>query len=132
VEEGRFSLSTEGEQIFLYCYSASGDINHLAALSYNGPFQEPGLFDYGFNESALPSSLVDDGAIILSHEDNNIYNGPQNQDSDEYKVLLKDATNWKGSKDRYGLSPFSGATTVAPGVFWMAGVASVSMLAALC
>jgi hypothetical protein len=133
VEEGVFSLSTSGEQIFLYCYSASGDINHLSALSYNGPFQEPGLFDYGFNESALPSSLEADGAIILPYEVNYIYDGPQSSDGNEYKILLKDATNWKGSSARYSLTlpSASGATTVTPGMLWMAGVAGVSMLAAL-
>jgi hypothetical protein len=136
VEEGVFSLSTSGEQIFLYCYGATGDINHLSALSYNGPFQEPGLFDYGFNESALPSSLEEDGAIILPHEVNYFYNGPQSSDSLEYKILLKDPANWKGSTARFSLSDPSaggpsGATTLAPGLLWMAGVAGVSMLAAL-
>ena len=46
----------------------------------------------------------------------------------EYKLVLKDATNWKGSSARYGLL---GAMTVTPGVLWMAGVADASMLAAL-
>ncbi len=35
--QGTFSLSTEGEQVFLYCLSAYQTARPIAAISYNGP-----------------------------------------------------------------------------------------------
>lgn len=35
--QGVFSLSTEGEQVFLYCLNSSSQPRPIAAISYNGP-----------------------------------------------------------------------------------------------
>ena len=97
-------MSEEGEQIFVFCYgNGDNNINFLAAMSYNGPFAEPGRLEYGFNESALPSELEDD-ALVLPHEDNYIYRGPENASPDQLKAFMKDATYWEGSAARYSLS----------------------------
>jgi hypothetical protein len=99
-----FELSTEGEQIFLYCIAASGDPRPLNALSYNGPFQAPGLQNYAFNESALPASLRDVGSVVLPHQDNYNYAGVTNVENDVLRASLEDPVNWIGSdKTRYTL-----------------------------
>ena len=99
-----FELSTEGEQIFLYCLAASDDPRPLNALSYNGPFQEPGRLTYGFNESALPSNLKDVGHVVLPHMDNYNYAGVTNAEDDVLRVAIEDPASWVGSNEaRYSL-----------------------------
>jgi hypothetical protein len=96
--QGVFSLSTEGEQVFLFCHSAQKAARPIAAISYNGPFQPAGLPSYGTNESALPDSLSANGTIILPHEDRWEYAGPKVLEVDALKAAIQDTdANWQGS-----------------------------------
>ena len=107
-----------------------GNIHHLAALSYNGPFQEPFLEKYRFNESALPESLKE-SAIVLPHKENYIYNGPKPTDSELLKQNIKDPENWAGGNFRYFLPKGeSGAISRTRGSFMAGAVASLLVLLA--
>lgn len=99
--QGVFSLSTEGEQVFLFCLSAARAARPIAAISYNGPFQQAGLAAYGTNESALPDSLAGgNGTIVLPHEDRWTYDGPNSLEINALKAAIQDtASNWRGTSD---------------------------------
>jgi hypothetical protein len=134
--EGSFSLSSEGEQVFMYCYGGEGDAIPLAAISYNGGFQEPGMQTYGFNESALPASLLLNGTIVLPHgEDHWSYDGPSGVTDTELKEAFQDVeNNWKGGSGRLSLSTSGGANVVSPlGLLrlFATTAAGISMLATL-
>jgi len=124
--DGSFSLTPEGEQVFLYCYSADGFERPLTALSYNGPFQLPGLENYLFNESALPTELLDEeGAIILPTEEHWNYAGPSGVTPEELREFIKDPSQWKGGDGRAEFStsgttgvPTTSGICVAMGVLW--------------
>lgn len=105
--QGVFSLSTDGEQVFLFCIGADKSARPLAAISYNGPFSPPGLASYGTNESALPDSLAENGTIVLPHEYRWEYQSRGvTMDIDDLRADIRDTNNWRGS------SPGSGAATV--------------------
>ncbi|KAG7369396.1 hypothetical protein IV203_032139 [Nitzschia inconspicua] len=108
--QGVFALSTEGEQVFLYCLDGSNQPRPIAAISYNGPFLPPNLPDYGFNTSAVPQELVDANAtIVLPHEHRWQYIGPKLLEINELKAAIQDTeTNWEGTSVRNN----SGSTTV--------------------
>jgi hypothetical protein len=93
--EGAFSLNPQGEQVILYCFGAT-EIHHLAAISYNGPWQEPGLPSYGFNESALPESLANNRSITLEHCDTWEYSGKRSAEVSVLKTAMANVKNWKG------------------------------------
>jgi hypothetical protein len=118
----------------LYCYGSDGDAIPLAAISYNGEFQEPGRQTYGFNESALPASLLLNGTIVLPHEDNWIYDGPSGAITEtELKLAFQDVeNNWKGGSDRLSLSGGAGVVP-SPGLLHLFATmaAGISMLAIL-
>lgn len=98
--QGVFSLSTEGDQVFLFCISAQQVVRPVAAISYNGPFQPAGLASYGTNESALPDSLALNGTLVLPHEDRWMYVGPDVLEMNALKDAIQDtATNWEGNSD---------------------------------
>jgi hypothetical protein len=99
VEDGSFSLSTDGEKLFLYCEKASGEPRHLMALSYNGPYQPSGRLFYGFGESSLPEELEDIGAIVLPHFNNYVYEGPTQANNDILKAAVVNPDNWTGKDD---------------------------------
>jgi hypothetical protein len=99
-----FELSIDGEQIFLYCVDANDDLRHLNALSYNGPFQDPGLQNYGYNESSLPISLRDVGSVVLPHKNNYNYAGVTSVEDEVLRLAIENPDNWLGSNDaRYTL-----------------------------
>jgi hypothetical protein len=99
-----FELSTEGEQIFLYCVAASGDPRPLNALSYNGAFQEAGRQNYAFNESALPTSLEPVGTVVLPHKNNYNYNGETGIRDNLLRLAIQNPDSWVGSDEtRYTL-----------------------------
>ena len=102
--DGSFSLSPDGEHVFLYCYSADGITQRpLTAISYIGDFQPPGLSDYGNNQSALPTELAannNEGAIILGKNEYWVYAGPSNAEVTELKAAMKDTSNWQGGDGR--------------------------------
>jgi cytolysin (calcineurin-like family phosphatase) len=123
-----FSLNVEGEKIFLFCYESDGSLRPLHAFSYNGDFQDSGLSDYGFLESALPEALKDKGTIILPHHNNVFYMGPTNQLTyDQLSAEFEKADNWQGRNDaRYTLNTGDSANTIKAGfVALLLGVAGV-------
>lgn len=71
-----FSLSTDGDQILVYCLDADDVPNFLWGYSYNGPWSDPFLPDDQYEEgmSALPKSLELIGSVALTHFDNCVYN----------------------------------------------------------
>jgi hypothetical protein len=100
VEDGTFSLSTDGEKLFLYCEAASGEPRHLMTLSYNGrPYQPPGRLFYGMGDSALPEELRDIGAIVLPHFSNYVYEGPTQANDDVLKAAVVNPDSWTGKTD---------------------------------
>ena len=100
--EGTLNLSPLGEQVFLFCEGTTKQPVPIAAISYNGPFQEAGLSRYRFNESALPDRLnVEGGNIVLPHKDNWRYDGEDGQLVSELNVDLLDIDNWKGESGGY-------------------------------
>lgn len=88
-------MNPQGEQLFLYCVGAT-DIVPLAAISYNGPWQEAGLPSYGLNESALPDRLETNGTITLEHCDQWEYSGTRSANVDVLKQSMQNVNNWKG------------------------------------
>jgi hypothetical protein len=122
IEYGVFALATEGEQVFLYCLSADQTPRPLTAISYNGPFQPPGLPEYAFNESALPDELsIYNASIVLPHEHRWYYNGPKFLETSELKAAIQDTNNWVGTS---GASRSANGITTATtslllgGLFW--------------
>ena len=100
VHDGNFSLSTDGDKLFLYCEAATGDPHHLMALSYNGPYQVPGRSFYGVGESALPQELRDLGTILLPPNFNNyVYEGPTEADDAVLKAAIVNPDSWTGRND---------------------------------
>jgi hypothetical protein len=101
VDQGTFSLSQEsGEQVFLFCISSLGRPRSIAAISYGGPFVDPGLANYGFNQSALPIELQDtNGIIVLPYfADRWEYTGPKSLQTEELKASILDVNNtWTGT-----------------------------------
>ena len=93
--EGAFALNPEGEQVFLYCIG-SKDVVPLAAISYNGQWQEAGRSSYAFNESSLPDILATNGTITLEHCDTWEYGGIESGTVDAMKEALTNLDNWKG------------------------------------
>jgi hypothetical protein len=131
VEDGSFSLSTDGEKLFLYCEEASGDPRPLMALSYNdSPYQPPGRLLYGFGESALPEELGDMGTIVLPHFNNYVYEGPNQADVAVLRAAVVNPGVWTGKNDgrfslgdaivprdgvpRQGMTLWVGLATVLP------------------
>jgi len=78
VGDGNFELSTEGDQIFIYCLDADNVPNFLWGFSYGGPWKDAGLdpSEYGETSSALPATLEFLGNTALPHRDNCVF---QNQ-----------------------------------------------------
>ena len=100
VQDGNFSLSTDGDKLFLYCEAATGDPHHLMALSYDGPYQVPGRQFYGVGESALPQELRDLGTILLPPNFNNyVYEGPTEADDAVLKAAIVNPDSWTGRND---------------------------------
>ena len=93
--EGVFSLSTDGEQVFLFCISGGGEFYPLAGLSYNGEFSPPGLPSYQFNESAVPDSLVDASIVLNPHKDNCAFTSRVEGSKDEVRLAFLDSKNWE-------------------------------------
>lgn len=94
-----------GEQVFLYCLGAT-EVVPLAAISYNGPFQEEGLGSYGLNESALPERLASNGTIVLGQCDTWEYAGITNAQTDVLKSSIININNWKGQSCGNGSGAF--------------------------
>jgi hypothetical protein len=129
--EGIFSLGTEGEQVFLFCYSGDGSTVHpLAALSYNGPFSTPGLPSYMFNESAVPDGL-ENATIVLPRKKNWAFNSPTTGTREQVRPFFLDPGKWQGSDDfRYKGSP-TASTGNRPGIVatTMAMITGVTLFA---
>jgi hypothetical protein len=123
--EGIFSLGTEGEQIFLFCYTGGGTVHPLAALSYNGPFSTPGLPSYMFNESAVPDGL-ENATIVLPRKKNWAFNSPTTGTREQVRPLFLDPGKWQGSDDfPYKVSRTSASARNRPGFV----AASTAMIA---
>jgi len=102
IDQGNFALSnTEGEQVFLFCFSSTNQPRPLAAISYNGNFSSPGRADsyYGFNRSAVPPELEENNAVIvLPFATRWSYVGPKSLQTDELKAAIVDTqANWASS-----------------------------------
>ena len=97
--EGLFSLSTDGEQIFLFCLAGGGEFYPLAGLSYNGEFSPPGLLDYQFNESAVPDSIADFSIVLNPHKDNWAFTSRVSGSKDEVRLAFLNTNNWEGNDD---------------------------------
>lgn len=91
-----FSLSTDGDNIFIYCLDADDVPNFLWGFSYNGPWLDDGLADdqYGEGFSALPRSLDFLGSTALTHLDNCVYNGTLSGRKTELQQLFMDPEEW--------------------------------------
>lgn len=94
--QGTFSLDTEGEQVFLYCFGGNGNPVPLAGISYNGDFKDAGLASYGFGESALPEEIASAGSIALAHCDEWRYAGQLSGTVEELQALMGDTSQWQG------------------------------------
>ena len=127
VQDGSFSLSTDGEKLFLYCEAANGEPRHLMALSYNGsPYQDPGRPFYGFGESALPEELRDIGAILLPHFNNYVYEGPTQANDAVLKAAVVNPDSWTGRNDgRFSIDETGDAAVPRQGMTLWVGLATV-------
>jgi hypothetical protein len=130
VEDGSFSLSTDGEKLFLYCEAANGEPRPLMALSYNGQYQEPGRPFYGFGESALPQELRDIGAILLPHFNNYVYEGPTQQADDAVlKAAVVNPDTWTGKNDgRFSIDEAGDAAVPRQGMTLWVGLMIATVL----
>ena len=132
LEEGDFSLSVEGEQVFLFCRSADGSPRPLSALSYNGNFSAPFLpiEQYDNFHSALPDNLVESGSIALPTMSNYVYNGPGTAlTNDALRLEIQNPANWEGhDRNRFGLKNFDTSDSAAR---WSTGVTIILSLATL-
>ena len=112
LQEGEFSLSVEGEQVFLFCLSADGSPRPLAGISLNGNFSAAFLpiEQYDAFHSALPDSLAQVGSVALEKMPNYVYNGPGTAlTNDALRLALQDKDNWQGSENnRFGLEGIEG------------------------
>lgn len=112
--EGAFALSEEGEQVFLYCFGGNGNIVPLAALSYNGPFDNStDKTSFAFDESALPERLATNGTIVLEHCDTWEYTGTQSAEVEELRAAMQNTDNWSSTGkcgDSSGFIPSVGGT----------------------
>ena len=105
--EGTFSPSLDGEPIFIYCISSSGNERPLTVFNNGGMLADAFLTNYTEAESALPENFPEEGIINLPHFDNLLYRGPTSDESndEELKIAIRDPGNWEGSNEsRYGLS----------------------------
>lgn len=120
-------MGTEGEQIFLFCYTGGGTVHPLAALSYNGPFSTPGLPSYMFNESAVPDGL-ENATIVLPRKKNWAFNSPTTGTREQVRPFFLDPGKWQGSDDfRYMVSPGAASAGNRPGFV----AASMAMIAGI-
>ena len=74
-----------GDEVFLFCYSSSSQINLISAITTGGKFQEPDhpLLQNHFGSVVLPEAM-----------DYHIYNGPSFTSQTDYQWALKSSTNW--------------------------------------
>jgi hypothetical protein len=106
--QGKFSLTPDGEIIFVYCINAAGDQRPLLAFNYGGDWVEPGLDAYREGESALPTELGLTGVINLDHFNNYFFVGESDVPDDELKLSVSQQANWEGSDSiRFGISDVS-------------------------
>jgi hypothetical protein len=116
VVAGKFDLSEEGEQVFVFCESADGTPRPLSGLSYNGNFSAPNLpiEQYGETQSAIPESLNELGKVELPKMKNYVYNGPNEAPTNtELAAEVQDPNNWEGNDgSRYALSAASSPSWV--------------------
>jgi hypothetical protein len=91
-----FSLSTDGDNLFVYCLDADDVPNFLWGFSYNGPWLDANLgdADYGEGFSALPRSLNFLGSTALTHNDNCAYNGTLTGRKTELQQRFMDPEEW--------------------------------------
>ena len=77
---GNLTIAAEGEQLFVYCYGAAGDIRPLAAwTNANPPYSTPGLPSYSDTQSAIPAVFTQQSQtflVLLPHLENYYYTGP--------------------------------------------------------
>jgi endonuclease I len=93
---GRFALSASGDSVSLYYRTENGDIAHLCALSFSGPWSEEFLDSYETDSSSLPDALSKVGSTRLEHVDNYVYAGPVEGSKASLQAALSDETNWVG------------------------------------
>ena len=116
-----FSLSQDGEQVFLFCLSGNDEARPIAAISYNGEFSEPGLPSYGLTQSALPASLADEGTIVLPHEERWEYQSKDAVlDIEVLKADIRNTDSWKGTSQSGAAGGFYGRSDMWTGLVALA------------
>jgi len=98
-EEGRFQLSTTGDQILVFTNSIDVPL-HMCALNFE---RTPGGWQSdakNTHTSALPKGLVDGvTAFALDEVNNAAYTGPTYRTIDELAMLTVQLQHWKSSDD---------------------------------
>ena len=103
-----------GDSMLLYCLNADDEPHFISGIIYNteGAWSSSGLVDYGFNESALPSTLKTDGNVALPFSPNYIYIGPQSGKRVDLVESFQQPKNYNGSLTAY-IVDTSAATTIS-------------------
>ena len=138
--EKPFKLSTEGDQVFIYCLDADNVPNFLWGYSYNGPWADAGLSadEYGEGKSALPDSLEVLGNLAVDHADNCVFRGDlagrktalqaQFMDPAEFTCLNDQRIELASNVPRGASSARSVVSTVVTGAIALAGAVVALML----
>jgi hypothetical protein len=113
-ESGTFSLSTEGQPIFLYCLDNFEQPKPILAFMYGDARFTPAQDSYQLGESTRPQSLGLLGVIKVAP---GFANAVFDAETDGYadntlKSIIRNPANWKASDtDRFG--PPGGAYLLA-------------------
>lgn len=124
VSDGPFDFGINGDQVFIYCVDADDLPNILFAFSNTGNWSDPGLAEYGPDESALPDKVAGVGSLVLPHQDNCNYQGITTGYKSDLLTAFVDPENWVCSDNsRFNLD--------LPSAAWMSRTVVALVLAPL-
>ena len=101
---GSFDLSTSiPDNMLLYCLDEYEEPHFLLALTYNGNFSDPNLYEYTSSETALPQNILDAdyGSLALPFFPNYLYQGRNDGTEEQLLEAFKDPANYAGSFTPY-------------------------------
>jgi hypothetical protein len=113
-ESGSFSLSTDGQPIFLYCLDNFEQPKPLLTFLYGDARFTPAKDSYELGESTRPLGLGEMGVIkVAPGFANAVFDAESDGYSDDtLKSIIRNPDNWKASDtDRFG--PPGGASLLA-------------------
>lgn len=92
-----FAVNPEGDNLFLYCETGSGEPHFIFGFSFFGTWSEPGLAEYDVNQSALPDSLLGMGSIAVSGSKHWKYVTKGINEPEALRADFSNVSSWQGS-----------------------------------